>query len=61
MVIKAVLLVLCAIILIVLYRMEAVLKKLFGIEEPSPELKLKIKYILFVVTTLLFIAAVVLS
>ena len=61
MVIKAVLLILCAIVLIVLYRTEVVLKKLFGIEQPSPELILRIKYILFVVTTLLFIAAVVLS
>ncbi len=61
MVIKAVLFILCAIVLIVLYRTKAVLKMFFKIEEPSEELLLRIKYILLVVATILFIAAVILN
>ena len=61
MVIKAVLFILCAIVLIVLYRTKAVLKMFFKNEEPSEELLLRIKYILLVVATILFIAAVILN
>lgn len=61
MVINVVLFILCAIVLIVLYRPKAVLKMFFRTEEPSDALLLRIKYILLVVATVLFIAAMILN
>lgn len=61
MITKVVLLVLCAVVLVVLYRTEAVLKNVFRIEEPSQGLIMKIKYILLVVASFMFIAAILLN
>ena len=61
MITKVVLLVLCAVVLVVLYRTEAVLKKVFRIEEPSQALIMKTKYILLVVASFMFIAAILLN
>ena len=58
---NVVLFIMCAIVLVVLYRTDFVLKKIFRIEEPSQELILKIKYILLIVATLIFVAAVLLN
>ena len=61
MILKILLLILCAVIIFVLYRTEFVLKKIFRCGEVSRSLEMKIKLILLAAATVLFIAVIIIK